>query len=274
MPDVYSIITEVEPAVVAQVATAMEVSAADPQHRAMVEAYLNDLGPSPDTRVVEIGCGTGAIARMIATRPGVTEVVGTDPSPILINHAAHLSEGLANLSFQEADGRDLPMPDASFDVAVLHRVLSHAPGPEQLLAEAYRVLRPGGQIVVFDGDYSTITLATGDHDPLQVCVHAMVQAFVNDPWVVRRLPAMVETAGFGGGRFRSYGFVQIRDADYLVGIADRGADALTASGRIGPELADALKAEARRRVHDGSFFGHIAYASVIAAKPASSHAPT
>jgi SAM-dependent methyltransferase len=267
MPDVYSIITDVEPAVVEQLATAMEVSAADPQHQAMVEAYLSDLAPPSGSRVVEIGCGTGAIARMIAARPEIGDVLGTDPSPILLDHARRLSDEFRNLSFQEADGRDLPVPHASFDVAVLHRVLSHAPAPEQLIAEAFRVLRPGGRLVVFDGDYATITLATGDHDPLQVCVGAMVSAFVNDPWVVRRLPAMVGEAGFAHVRMRSHGFVQTHDADYMVSIADRGVDTLAARGRIGVELADALKAEARRRVGEGTFFGHVAYASVLARKP-------
>jgi ubiquinone/menaquinone biosynthesis C-methylase UbiE len=253
--------------VVEQLAAAMEVSAADPQHRAMVEAYLAELDPAPGTRVVELGCGTGAIARMIAAWPGVAEVVGTDPSPILIQRARQLSAAADNISFQEADGRQLPVADSSFDVAVLHRVLSHAPSPHQLLAEALRVLRPGGRVVVFDGDYATITLATGDHDPLQVCVGAMVSAFVNDPWVVRRLPAMIHEVGFTASRIRSYGFVQIGDADYMISIADRGADTLAANGRIGRELAEALKAEARRRVGDGSFFGHVAYASVLADKP-------
>jgi ubiquinone/menaquinone biosynthesis C-methylase UbiE len=267
VPDVYSIITEIDPAIVEQLATAMEVSAADPQHRAMVEAYLTELDPHAGSRVVELGCGTGAIARLIAAWPGVTEVVGTDPSPILVERARHLSAGVPNVSFRQADGRDLPEPDSSFDLAVLHRVLSHAPAPEELLAEAFRVLRPGGRLVVFDGDYATITLATGDHDPLQVCVAAMVSAFVNDPWVVRRLSTMVGDAGFRQSRMRSHGFVQIDDADYMVSIADRGADTLAGSGRIGPQLADALKAEARRRVERGSFFGHIAYASVLAAKP-------
>jgi ubiquinone/menaquinone biosynthesis C-methylase UbiE len=267
VPDVYSIITEVEPAVVEQLATAMEVSAADPQHRAMVDAYLAELDPSPGARVVELGCGTGAIARMIAAWPGIGEVLGTDPSPILIARARVLSGGLTNVSFQEADGRDLPEADSSFDVAVLHRVLSHAPAPEQLLAEAHRVLGPGGRLVVFDGDYATITLATGDHDPLQVCVAAMVSAFVNDPFVVRRLPTMVDSAGFTETRVHSHGFVQTHDADYMVSIADRGADTLASSGRIGADLASALKAEARRRVDEGSFFGHIAYASLVARKP-------
>jgi len=268
VPDVYSIITELDAEVVAQLATAMEVSAADPQHRAMVDSYLARLDPPSGARVVEIGCGTGAIARMIAARSDVGEVVGTDPSRILIERARQLSEGFANLSFEEADGAALPLPDGSFDVAVIHRVLSHAPAPARLLDEAFRLLRAGGRLAVFDGDYSTITLATGENDPLQVCVAAMISAFVNDPWVVRRLPPMVTAAGFADPRMESHGFVQVADAQYMVSIAERGADALQASGRIGRELADALKREARRRVEDGSFFGHIAYGSLVAGKPA------
>lgn len=56
---------------VAQVADAMEVSAADPQHREMVAAYLADLELADDASVLEIGCGTGAIARELAAWPGV-----------------------------------------------------------------------------------------------------------------------------------------------------------------------------------------------------------
>jgi hypothetical protein len=48
---------------------------------------------------------------------------------------------------------------------------------------------------------------------------------------------------------------------------DLGADALAASGRIGADLAAALKVEARRRVASGDYFGHIAYMSCVACKP-------
>ena len=57
--------------------------------------------------------------------------------------------------------------------------------------------------------------------------------------------------GFHHASLHSHGFVQIHDADYMLSIADRGADALAASGRIGGELS-ALKDEARRRVQQGS----------------------
>ena len=58
MPDVYSVITTLDEALVAQVADAMEVRAADPQHREMVAAYLADLGLAGGARVLEVGCGT------------------------------------------------------------------------------------------------------------------------------------------------------------------------------------------------------------------------
>ena len=77
-----------------------------------------------------------------------------DPWPIVIEGTRDVRAELANVSFEAADGGDLPLPDASFDTAVLHRVLSAAPAPEELLDEAFRVLRPGGPVVVFDGDYA------------------------------------------------------------------------------------------------------------------------
>jgi cyclopropane fatty-acyl-phospholipid synthase-like methyltransferase len=91
MPDVYAVITEVEPAVVDQVAEAMEVSAADPQQREMVAAYLTDLALADDARVLEIGCGTNAVSRTLAGWPGVGDVLGVDPSPILLGKARELS---------------------------------------------------------------------------------------------------------------------------------------------------------------------------------------
>mgnify|MGYP003340418051 FL=1 len=53
----------------------------------------------------------------------------------------------------------------------------------------------------------------------------------------------------------------------MLTIVDRGADGLVKDGVIGNELAEALKAEARRRVSQGRFFGHIGFASLIACKP-------
>jgi SAM-dependent methyltransferase len=216
--------------------------------------------------VLEVGCGTGAITRQLAKRPEVKEVLGVDPSSPLLSRARELAADFDNITFQAADGRRLPFAAPDFDAVVMHRVLSHVPQPEAALNEARRVLHDGGRLGIFDGDYATITLATGPHDPLQLCVDAFAEAYITDRWIVRRLPTLLEAAGFAVDRVRSHGFVQVRHPDYMLSVATRGADALAAEGRIGADLAEALKAEARRRVDDGSFYGHIAYASVTATK--------
>ena len=126
-------------------------------------------------------------------------------------------------------------------------------------------MRPGGSLAVFDGDYATTTVAIGDDDPLQTCVEAMVAHSVTDRWLARRLPALVRACTTSTCRaFAATGSWRRTDAT----IVDRGVDVLRSSGRIGDDAAAALRHEARRRVERGRFFGHIAYVSLVASRPA------
>jgi hypothetical protein len=77
-----------------------------------------------------------------------------------------------------------------------------------------------------------------------------------------RLAAILELLGS-----RSHSYLQTDQPAYMLTLVDRGADALASSGRIGPELCAALKAEARRRAETDQFFGFIGFASLIARKP-------
>ena len=265
MPDVYATIAEAEPAVVGRLTDILELRAADAQQREMREKYFSDIEFPPDARVVEVGCGPGPVARALASRPGVGEVVGVDLSPTFIAQARALAQSLPNLTFVEGDARALPLEDSSFDVVVYHTTLCHVPGPELALAEARRVLRERGWLGIFDGDYATVTCARGAFDPLQACAEACVDYLVHDRWLVRRLPTLVRDAGFALLRVRGYSYLEASSSNgYMLSIVDRGAEALLDTGRIDVDAADALKAEARRRSDAGEFFGHIAYASLVA----------
>lgn len=267
MPDVYATIHQQPRNVVETLAQAMEMRAASPQQRAMRESYLSRVAFPAHSRVLEIGCGAGPNAEVLANWPGVSEVVGVDPSPVMIEKARELRGHIPNLSFREGDGRSLPFREAEFDVVVIHTVLCHVPQPERMLAEAFRVLRPAGQIAVFDGDYETISVRVHQHDPLGACGESFKASFVNDVWLARKLRAMVAASGFHEARSDSYGYAETAEPNYMLTIVDRGADSLVKDGVIGSELADALKAEARRRVSQGKFFGHIGFVSLLARKP-------
>lgn len=262
MPDVYAAIASADPQMQARIADVLELRAADPQQRQMLEQYAATLRLPAAARLLEIGCGTGAVSRYLVRLPGVAEVVGVDPCTLFVDRARELSDD-PNVSFAVGDGRHLDLEDDSFDAVVFHTTLCHVPDCEYAIAEAHRVLRPTGQLAIFDGDYITATVATHTSDPLQSCVDAAVTALVHDPWLIRRLPSLLGGAGFETVRMQGYSYVQTSDADYMLTLIERGADALTADGRVTTTTAAALKAEAHARIAGGTFFGHIAYASLV-----------
>jgi ubiquinone/menaquinone biosynthesis C-methylase UbiE len=58
----------------------------------------------------------------------------------------------------------LELPDASFDLAIAHTLVSHVREPSTVLAETARVVRPGGKVAIFDGDYAALTFDCSDED--------------------------------------------------------------------------------------------------------------
>jgi ubiquinone/menaquinone biosynthesis C-methylase UbiE len=267
MPDVWTTVQDLDQATQARLADVLEKRGGDAQQHAMRRAFLHEVPFPPDARVLDVGCGTGVLTRVLACWPNVASVVGVDPARVLLEKARVAAADLPNVSFHEGDGRSLPFDGAMFDIVTFDSILSHVPGPERAIGEALRVLRAKGCLAVFDGDYATTTVALADHDPLQVCVDAMMANSVTDRRIMRRLASVVAACGFEVVSFRSFGFAEIGNDGYMLTVVDRGADILCSQGHIGKETAAALKEEARRRLRAGRFFGHIAYAGLIARKP-------
>ena len=267
MPDIYAEITAADPATLDRLAAALELRAADLLQRGILMDFVSEVTFPEKANVLEIGCGTGAVTRFLASLPQVAQALGVDPSPVFITKARELAGQVRNLSFREGDGRALNYKDRSFDTVLFHTALCHIPKPDEALVEALRVLRPGGWLAIFDGDYASTSLATGNCDPLQCCADAVVDGLVHDRWLMRGLPAMLRSAGFDQARFRSYGYTSLPEPSYMFTLVDRGADLLLSGGRIGREMADALKSEARRRAEADGFYGLIVFAGAVARKP-------
>jgi ubiquinone/menaquinone biosynthesis C-methylase UbiE len=111
-------------------------------------AFWNALACPPGARLLDLGAGTGRIGDAFVAAGDA--YVAVEPSAgMLARFAAKATlRGRPAPRLVQADGRTLPFADAAFDAVLLVQVLSGAPGWRRLLAEAKRVLRPGGALVL------------------------------------------------------------------------------------------------------------------------------
>jgi ubiquinone/menaquinone biosynthesis C-methylase UbiE len=121
-------------------------------------------------RVLDIGCGPGQVALLIAERLPDATVVGIDLARHMLDVAqAHRSTSPVGdrVSFELADAKGLPYPDHVFDTVCSNTILHHIPDPRPFLAEAARVLRPGGVLLIRDlfrpRDAATVDALVAEH---------------------------------------------------------------------------------------------------------------
>lgn len=121
-----------------------------PDDTALGQALADALGVAAPGDVLDVGVGSGALLRHLA--PRARSAVGIDISrPMRVLARSRLQvAGLAHCTIRAGDVHALPFPDLAFDVVVLDEVLSASRRPAGALAEALRVLRPSGRLLVLD----------------------------------------------------------------------------------------------------------------------------
>ena len=115
--------------------------------KALAEALIKVL----NYRVVaDLGAGEGTLAQLLAQR--AEKVIAVDLSPKMVEFGQNLARenGLTNLEYRIGDIEAPPIDDASLDLAVLSQALHHAENPQRALDAAFRILKPGGRLIVLD----------------------------------------------------------------------------------------------------------------------------
>jgi ArsR family transcriptional regulator len=102
----------------------------------------------PDWVVGDLGCGTGQVAAVLA--PFVARVVAVDDSAAMLQAARKRVQALDNVDLRRGELEALPIDDARLDAATMMMVLHHLAEPVKALAEAARVLKPGGRLLIVD----------------------------------------------------------------------------------------------------------------------------
>jgi len=118
--------------------------------RELGDALIDVAGVAPGDRVLDVGCGTGALTERLVARLGVERVAAVDPSP---SDVARCRERLPDVDVRVAAGEHLPYADGEFDAVLSQLVVSHLSDVEAGVAEMLRVARDGAPIATAVWDF-------------------------------------------------------------------------------------------------------------------------
>ena len=171
----------------------------------LFEPYADDLAARLEVRegmrVLEIACGTGIVTRHLRERlPASSTLVATDLSEPMLACAKRQLGGAGGIEWMQADAMALPFPDQSFDAVVCQFGLMFVPDKAAAMREAYRVLKPGGQMIFntwHEMEQNDFTLAT--HTTVLSFFPADPPVFYEIPFSLHdeyQLQSWMEAAGF------------------------------------------------------------------------------
>lgn len=147
----------------------------------------------PGEQVLEVGAGNGIYAREMLEIVGETgHVTGIDGSEAMVAMAGNLCPGG---TFLRGDAMDLPVESGRFDVVTANQLLCFVPGVDKAVAEMFRVLKPGGRVVLLDSDWGSLVWNCRDEKLLSRVLDVMITPYA-DAHVPRTLSRHLTTAGF------------------------------------------------------------------------------
>lgn len=104
----------------------------------------------PSITIADLGAGEGLVSQLLAQRAERVWCIDNSPKMVEVGTELAKKNGLANLTYKLGDIEQVPLPDKSVDLAILSQALHHASRPQTAVDEAFRILKPGGQLLVLD----------------------------------------------------------------------------------------------------------------------------
>lgn len=253
------------------VVTRLEARGKHPFFERMLTEYLDIMQIDAARSVLDMGCGTGVASRALLRRPGFAgKVTGIDLSPYLAQTAERLAkeEGFGGrVDFHAGDTRSLNLPSGGFDAVIAHTLVSHVDDPLAVIREAARVVKPGGLVGIFDGDYASMTFGHLDPAQAKAADEAIVNAVITSPRVMRQMPRLLHSAGLSLVASRSYVLAEIGKADFWLPAIASFRRLIPAAGTMTESDANALADALVKASDEGVFFGASNYYSYVASRP-------
>jgi ubiquinone/menaquinone biosynthesis C-methylase UbiE len=261
--DPHRFVNELDEPAIERLVARLESRAKDAIFARLFDKYAARLSLPPSARVLEIGCGTGAMTRFLVRRGDFSgRAFGVDHSPAFIEAARKFAQEEKvsdRIDFRVGDAHSLEFSPATFDAVIAHTVISHVTEPTTVLREMARVVRPGGTVAVFDGDYASLTYAFPDHDFGRRMDAALVNVTFNNPLLMRELPRLLPALGLKITAAWGDAVVEIGNGSYFKSFAETYVPSVIRAGLLPAQAVESWLAAQQQSMERGTFFASCNY---------------
>lgn len=214
------------------------------------------LAAAPGERILDVGCGPGFYAADLLEDVGPSgSIVGVDRSPQMLGAARQRNEAKRNASFLEGEATAPPVEDGSFDAALCVQVLEYVPDTVAALTAMRRALRPGGRLLVWDVDWSTVSLHSTDPARTARVLEAW-DGHLAHPALPRTLAAQLRSVGFEDVRVEGHSFstVEYEPGAFYASMIALMEDYVGGRGDFAPDELRAWSDDLQELGRRGEFF--------------------
>jgi ubiquinone/menaquinone biosynthesis C-methylase UbiE len=252
-------------------ARAMESRGRTPSQTRLRRRFLRFCRIAPGWRVVEVGSGSGVVARDVAALVGPRgHVTGVDRSRVLLAAARRLAREARlerRLEFRRGDAAALPLRTGRFDCALAVTVLLHVAHPRAMLREMVRVTRPGGVVALQDQDFGTQVLDHPDRELTRRIFEGVTARLYAEPFSGRTLVRRLVELGLERVRLLADVY-QARTLDvFSHNLLERRAANAVQFGLVSARRAAGWVAEVERANAAGHFVFTFNYYGAAGVKP-------
>jgi ubiquinone/menaquinone biosynthesis C-methylase UbiE len=242
-------------------AARLESRGRDPFFVKMLDDYLAEMDLEHCHLVLDVGCGTGFVARRLANNPRFSgRTIGIDRSSDLTDFAQRQAEteGLSSkIEFRVGDAAALGTLKGRFDAAIAHTLISHVDDPLAVLQEIAACVRPGGRIAIFDGDFASWVFAGENPEAGRKLADAVIGGIVTNPSIMREFPRLIRKADLQLVMTKAYVLSEIGTASFFESSMSTYHILLPLAGHMDAATVHQLVEIQRQNIANGTFFGTI-----------------
>ena len=246
----------------------LEMRSLKGQFAEFTNEYFSLLDFDKNSKILELGGGTGVIGRnFIEFNNFKGKYVVSDLSKELLNYGLNKAKKLklnTHLEFKQIDAMSDKVNEVDiYDAVIMHTLVSHVPNPALVIENAKKYLKKNGKIIIFDADYETLLMASGNKELDEIVNKAIKKGCVAQPKVMRVIPKIAKDLNLKLVNCKSNLLFEAGSANFFHGMGKALSTAVVKSNQLNKNIANKWILEIEKAMSEDTFFGMCPYITYI-----------